>query len=329
MDKNPTFPDRAPNADFADIVETIHKETVAFVQNDFDAWKQCFVQATETTDIMASPGAGLSVLSGWEAISNHMERVFRERIGGPIEDFGRDNLRLQVHQDSAWAVFESWAKTANGGRLEGYDTRVLRRIETGWKIAYSSHVQRSDTNVLGKSVGVDAERRIVWSSPGALTELEEHSFLSSDHGVLRARSWDWDRALESAVSNASKNFGYYHTQKTTQRLGGLARYPVILGPTETGGLVIAHLSVRDGMTYVLLEGDGGLERRLDHAKSVFGLSIGQVRVARYIALGNSPKLTAEKLEVSVNTVRTHLTRIYEKTGVQTQAALVRILLSVG
>lgn len=54
-----------------------------------------------------------------------------------------------------------------------------------------------------------------------------------------------------------------------------------------------------------------------------------MKLARHIAMGESVKGAAEKLGISVNTARTHMTRLYEKTGVRSQAALVRLLLSVG
>ena len=90
-----------------------------------------------------------------------------------------------------------------------------------------------------------------------------------------------------------------------------------------------QVSVRDGTTYLQFDSDGALDRRLSVAQAVFGLSDGQLRVARHIANGAGLKSTAEALGISVNTARTHLSRLYEKTGVSSQTALVKLLLSVG
>ncbi|WP_164721665.1 helix-turn-helix transcriptional regulator [Silicimonas algicola] len=38
--------------------------------------------------------------------------------------------------------------------------------------------------------------------------------------------------------------------------------------------------------------------------------------------------TSERLEVSINTVRTQLQRIFDKTGARSQSGLIRTLLSV-
>jgi DNA-binding CsgD family transcriptional regulator len=46
-----------------------------------------------------------------------------------------------------------------------------------------------------------------------------------------------------------------------------------------------------------------------------------------IAQGNDLTQAAERLGVSVNTVRTHLQRMFDRTGARSQSALVGILLS--
>ena len=72
-----------------------------------------------------------------------------------------------------------------------------------------------------------------------------------------------------------------------------------------------------------------IDRRLQLANVVYGLSAAQLRLAREIVGGLALPAAAEKLGISPNTARTHLNRIFEKTGVSNQAALVRCLLTVG
>jgi DNA-binding CsgD family transcriptional regulator len=69
------------------------------------------------------------------------------------------------------------------------------------------------------------------------------------------------------------------------------------------------------------------ERRLDAAAAVFGLSPSQKRVAGLVVDGLSLPEIAERMEITANTARTHLERIYEKVGVRALPALVRVLLS--
>ncbi len=57
---------------------------------------------------------------------------------------------------------------------------------------------------------------------------------------------------------------------------------------------------------------------------LFGLSGSEARVFDLIAQGLTPAETAGRLGIGVSTVRTHLLRIYDKTGVRRQADLVRL-----
>jgi DNA-binding CsgD family transcriptional regulator len=57
---------------------------------------------------------------------------------------------------------------------------------------------------------------------------------------------------------------------------------------------------------------------------LFGLSGGEARVFDLIAQGLTPAEAAGRLGIGVSTVRTHLLRIFDKTGVRRQADLVRM-----
>jgi DNA-binding CsgD family transcriptional regulator len=59
-----------------------------------------------------------------------------------------------------------------------------------------------------------------------------------------------------------------------------------------------------------------------------GLTAAEARVAALIGSGMSSSQAAATLGVSMNTVKTHLTRCFDKTGVRSQAALARLLASI-
>jgi DNA-binding CsgD family transcriptional regulator len=58
----------------------------------------------------------------------------------------------------------------------------------------------------------------------------------------------------------------------------------------------------------------------------FGLTAAEADVALEITKGDGRDATAARLGIGVATVRTHLVRIFEKTGVGRQAELVRLVL---
>jgi DNA-binding CsgD family transcriptional regulator len=61
----------------------------------------------------------------------------------------------------------------------------------------------------------------------------------------------------------------------------------------------------------------------------FGLTSAEVRVAMEMSSGNSVSEAARKLKVSSNTIKTHLSRIYEKIGINRQAELSRWMTMIG
>jgi DNA-binding CsgD family transcriptional regulator len=58
----------------------------------------------------------------------------------------------------------------------------------------------------------------------------------------------------------------------------------------------------------------------------YGLSPAEAKVAALLVQGKSVKEVSEGLRVSLNTARTHLKRIFEKTGTRRQAELMRLIL---
>ena len=71
--------------------------------------------------------------------------------------------------------------------------------------------------------------------------------------------------------------------------------------------------------------DGWLDTRLQLR---LGLTFAEARVASRLARGADLATIAQDLRVSRETVRTHLKRIYCKTGARRQAALVALVLGV-
>lgn len=318
-----------PSADEEAIAAVIHADTLAFQQEDFDAWADLWVHDARARDVSISNTAGLSVVSGWTEIAANMKRVFDLGMSCKLVDFGQTNMQITISGDTAWAVFDSWSDFGNGERGECFETRVLERQGGRWKFIYSSFVLNHRDGPDGIVVGLDSTGQIINSGPLTLDALNDHPILTVSAGRLRAHRRDWDRALQQAIAEAGRHHGFFETMKHANDLGGLPQYPVVLGQSDDGGVAVVHFAIRDCATYVRLNADEVLDRRLNYAKMVFGLSDGQLRVARQIALGESLKGAAQNLGIATNTARTHLARLFEKTGVNNQPALVRLLLSVG
>jgi DNA-binding CsgD family transcriptional regulator len=66
--------------------------------------------------------------------------------------------------------------------------------------------------------------------------------------------------------------------------------------------------------------------RKEQLRSRFGLTCAEANLAIEITRGDGRKAAAARLGIAVTTARTHLTHIFEKTGVRRQAELVRLVL---
>jgi DNA-binding CsgD family transcriptional regulator len=84
-------------------------------------------------------------------------------------------------------------------------------------------------------------------------------------------------------------------------------------PTGNLAMVVADVSARGGDPATRL-------------RRQFGLTAAEARIVQLIGNGVSVKESAERLRVSINTVRTHLQRVFQKTGTRRQAELVRLVL---
>ncbi len=63
-------------------------------------------------------------------------------------------------------------------------------------------------------------------------------------------------------------------------------------------------------------------------RAVFGLTPAEARVALALFGGATPREAATQLGISANTVRVHLSHIFEKTGANRQSALVKLLFQI-
>ena len=85
----------------------------------------------------------------------------------------------------------------------------------------------------------------------------------------------------------------------------------------------------DGILMLVADAANASVPGADLLRLLFDLTPAEARVARMLAEGRSPTAAATALNITEATARTHLRRIFAKTGVGRQAELVRLLLGTG
>ena len=311
------------------VMDVIIRETDTFLAQDFDGWAACWVQDARTREICMSSSFGATVLEGWEKLKDYMGKVTAVGAVCNIAHVGRSNVVATISGDLAHVVFDGRSEKANGQIEHTHETRVLERDVGVWRILYASFVLSGHQHVDENRLAVDATGGILCAPAQARAHLAAHPGLQISHNRLRATKPAWDKLLQAGLQSAADQHGYFQHYKYMSESGRNFRLPLVFGETDAGNVVVCVLFVRDGITFVETQHDGDLDARLKLAKTVFGLSESQMALAHRIVCGDNLTSAATTLGISVNTVRTHLSRIYTKTGVNSQTALVRTLLSVG
>lgn len=318
--------------DAAAIIAVLEEETHAYMAKDFDRWAACWLQADRTTSV-TSGAQGLLVYQGWDAVA----AAFRQEMldqPAPLVDIisEKRDYRITRDGDMAWVTYQTLCSAAGPIQFDDpniFETRVVERAGGQWLISYMSVLSRRSGPEDPARVQVTSGGRIVWAAPEAVAALKTHPHLTVSHGHLRARRRDWDKVLQQAIADAAAVTPYEHFNALPDASTTPLMIPVILGEDDSGAVQSCTVYPHDGTTYVTFDDGERVTRSIGMARMVFGLSEAQSRLCAAIAAGQNLTTAAENLGISLNTARTHLSRVYDKTGVHSQTALVRILLSVG
>jgi DNA-binding CsgD family transcriptional regulator len=174
-------------------------------------------------------------------------------------------------------------------------------------------------------IAVGPDMTVVWVNRGGSDTLLDHPGLVISSNRLRARNRRFDSRLRDAVTWAHEKL----CSNPQKNRGGSDRSrAVLLGDNDEGAPLFCWIFIEDGKVLVAFDEPGVKAAQLERARTLFGLSPGQMRLSRLIMQGQELATAAEHLGVTVNTARTQLNRIFEKTGVHSQAALVRRLVSL-
>jgi len=318
------------NADYEAIVALLHAHRIALWMRDFEAYSACFVHAPSTGRWAVFRQKDVGIMRGWDEIAARA-RAFVADDPLPYRknalETTIDDLTLHIGGDIAWA---SYVQNYPGEYLHGSDEglfgpvggtnelRILEKHEGRWKIAFLGFIEPNLKSFAGTLVRVDAQSRILWNNEVAEAEFANGDDLMRINGRLRLRDRRLDGRLRTAIKWASANGSFMPRR---------AAVPLVLQSGTGMPTRICWVAADAGMVLVSLNDRHRLAERLEAAALIFGLSQAQGRLAEHICDGLTLHEIAERSGVSVNTARTHLQRVYDKVGVRSQPALVRVLLS--
>lgn len=310
-------------ADKTAILAVIRAETEAWLQRDFEALASHWVQSPQTRRMESFASLGVRVDEGWDVIASRIRKIV-ERFPEKQAFEGRvrwEKVNVVVDGNVAWMTFDQIGSDTGEDRKR--QLRILHRIEGAWKIGCMVMMESSADEANSPLIEVDMDARILWTNRLARERMHGHPGLVAAAGRLRARRRERDAALRDAVRLA---FLELQSQRPLN-VAPKQAWVVALGEDTAGVRLHCWVLLEDGKVFVSFDDAATVARRITAAQEVYGLSPAQVRLARLIVDGHDLAAAADLLAVSVNTLRTQLRRIFDKTGARSQAALVRSLLS--
>lgn len=310
------------DADREAIIALIHRNRSSIWSGDYDLWESCFVHAPYTARWGWWRPGGIFVRQGWDSLAA------RAREAGPpvslrnAHETTVENLTLRIDGNMAWAIYEQHYPEHH---IPGHigpgivqEMRVFERHDGQWKIALLGFLDANAAPAGAVILRLGKDGTVLWRSPAAEQALAQSDDLVVRAGRIRFRDRTADRALEEALIWAADLDSAYMS-----RHGAV---PIVVDAGEGVASRIYWVIVDAGMILLSLGNTAVSDDRLKVATLIYGLSPAQQRVAALVAEGLSLSEIAQRMEIKPNTARTHLDRIFEKTGVRTQTALVRVLL---
>ncbi|MCT7375024.1 nuclear transport factor 2 family protein [Chelativorans salis] len=321
-------------ADTAAIMRLVAEGVDALTRRDLEAYSNVWLHAPHVRRVANwSHGrddwseGGVCVHEGWDAIRSMWRHIFEE-TSLTVFPYGthREDWNVRVGRDIAWATYKQYPLDGNSRPAPditgfSHETRIFEKHSGEWKTVYmgfSFQLPRHPDEAL---VRVDERATIIAMSRRAAERIGKSATLRVRNGRLHAVNRDADTRLHAMIRDAACGAPWT----------GVVRVPFILkgeqGSVDCVCWIASSLDM-NGNAVIAIGDQRASSRCLQDAALVYRLSPAQARLAKLIVEGHDLVAAAERLGVTVNTARTQLHRMFEKTGVRSQPALVTALLSV-
>jgi DNA-binding CsgD family transcriptional regulator len=177
---------------------------------------------------------------------------------------------------------------------------------------------------------VDAQARPVFVNRVGCALLDARDGLRLQGGALSALGADDERDLWALIASCHDSTpAGIGGKMTLRRESGRLPLDVLVTPArqEAAMAVMPWMMARRPAAIVLVsDPEMEIRSRIDSLRERFGLTPAEAAFALEIVKGDGRKATADRLGITVGTARSHLSKIFDKTGVTRQAELVRLLL---
>lgn len=179
---------------------------------------------------------------------------------------------------------------------------------------------------------VDAQARLLFVNRAAHALLDARNGLRLDRGVLSTSHPGDGRRLRGLIASCAaeaRTETGFGGNTALRRGAGRLPLDVLVTPIQPEAAMVAFpwaFPLRAAAIVLVTDPETEIHSRIDDLRERFGLTAAEAAFALEIVKGDGRQAAAGRLGITVGTARSHLTRIFDKTGVRHQAELVRLLL---
>ncbi len=320
----------AADTDEGQVLRVIQADLSTYLARDKEAWSKHWAQDERMTSFMEC--GSLQIARGFAEFRDNVYLAMDASPGPTSPDIKRENVNIHVDGDVAWAIFDQIVSDTNDPVAPpnfSHNFRLLERANEAWRIVFHGVWSHPVRDMEHPTIEVDNDGRVQWMNVSAVQRLKSFAGLMVSAGKLRALRPAWDKTLKETITRAGELKNYAIFNKVASGSGQPISYPVFLGEDEAGSVLLCFVVIADGRIYVSFGNHSTLERQIETAGMIYGLSNTQKQLAGHIADGLDLTEAADAMEISINTARTHLRRMFDKTDVRSQIDLLRLFLSFG
>ena len=268
--------------------------------------------------------------------SGALHSVMREELS--VFQGGAETIEAVLFSEGDTAGMFGAAKPARDGRFRNAETDVLSvllphldravgiymRLEAaeGRSVWVEAALDRLDKIVMV----VDGERNILYSNRRAKAALAAGEELRADRNRLSGRDLKATKALLRLIARATTDGATPHAAGAMLLQRGAARAPLAVSvvPLHAPELIARPWTTPSAIVVVTdpEASDVGSEALM---RTLYALTPTEASVSQHVARGIGVKGAARTLGIAPSTVRTHLHRVFMKTGVKRQAELACIM----
>lgn len=313
----------------AEILEFLRSEQDAYYHGDFEAFIDHWHHGPEVVRMVSGPHVGTRIHRGWDQLLPRFKEGFRQYP----QDFDNraiirnENVRVQISGDMAWISYDQVAvDRPEGMHLPSlsHGLKIVQRFGGHWKLVCLTDIAPGIGREDAPRIEMDENGKVVFVNELAKERLPSHPGLIITHDKLRARQSAYSAGLQDSIERRMNDLA---TNLPPGYLNGLATV-VPLGEDDNGHAVFCWINAEQDRILITFDDVLMLRRKLEKAAETFALSPAQLALSERLASGQELARAASDLGVSINTVRTQLRRMFEKTNTHSQTGLVSLLLSL-